>query len=112
MGEIATIEIVTRSETEDIGLARQRGIEAETEIETDTPDQAVSAVDGAMSNEIEIGNLQEEGEEMMEEIETIGTPGAAGEGEEIGIEIEGIGNDLEKRTIIGGCQEDEVPHEM
>ena len=89
-GEIASIEIVTRSETEDTGHVRQRGIETETgtgtgtETETDTRDQVVSAVDGAMSHEIAtengIGNLREEAEEMRGWTEIIGTLGVGGRG--------------------------------
>jgi len=112
------IEIATRKETEDTGHVRQRGIETEigTETETDIQDQVVSAVDGAMSYEIEtesgIENLQGEGEEMRGETETIGTLGVVGGGGEIETLIEVIGNGREKRTTIGGLQEVEVRHEM
>jgi hypothetical protein len=117
-GEIATIEIVTRSETEDTGHDRQKGIETETGTgtETDMLERDVSVVDGAMSYEIEtesgIGNLREEGEKGRGGTETIGTLGVVGEGGEIGIENKGIGNDLEKRMTVGGLQEVEARHGM
>jgi hypothetical protein len=116
--EIATIEMATRSGTEDIGHVRRKGIETEigTGTEIDTLDQVVSAVDGAMSHEIgtesEIENLREGGEETMRGTETIGIPGVVGEEEETEIGIEGTGNDLEKRMTVGWHQEVEVQHEM
>ncbi len=118
--EIATIEIFIRNEIGGIVHVRQKGIETETGAgagtETDMLDKVVSWVAGAMSHEIETGtetgNLLESGEEMRAEKETIGTPGAEEEGGEIGREVEGTGNDLEKRMMIGGLQEVEVRHVM